>query len=162
MGLKCTSIKEECGFFLRNSLSLRAMDYISKSINESDCEFEALWLEIVNNTGKTLLIGVVYKHPSKNFTPCLDYIQSVFTKIHRENKFVVLSGDFNLNVLKHDKIPKAETFINLMLANFYNPLVTFPREIEKQVQRCFSFGNLNSTDFKTKIILISILIICTH
>ena len=117
------------GFFLLNSLSLRARDDISKSQNETDCEFEALWLEIVNNSGKNLLIGAVYNHPSKNFTLFLDYIQSVFTKIHRENKLVVLSGDFNLNLLKHDKIPNEGAFINLMLANFYKSLITLPTRI---------------------------------
>ena len=107
------------------------MDFllVTKSLNETNCELEALWLEILNKAGKNILLGVVYHHPRKDSAHFSEYLQSVFNKIYRENKLVILFGDFNLNLLKHDKVPNVEAFLNFMSANFYRPLITHTARI---------------------------------
>ena len=72
VGLKGISTKGKSGFFLSNDLSFIPRDDITKSQNETTCEFEALWLEVINKAGKNILIGVVYNHPHKDSTPFLD------------------------------------------------------------------------------------------
>ena len=111
-------MKGGCEFFIGDNLSFLPRDDITKSLNETNCEFEVLWLEILNRAGKNILIGVVYNHPRKDSAPFSDYLQSVFNKIYRESKLVILSGDFNLNLLKHDKIPNVpnhSSFHSLMM-----------------------------------------------
>ena len=136
VGLKGSSMKGGCGFSIGDNLSFLPRDDITKSLNETNCEFEAIWLEILNKAGKNILIGAVYNHPRKDSAPFSDYLQSVFNKIYRENKLVILSGDFNLNLLKHNKIPNVEAFLNLMLANFYRPLITHPTRIHADSCPC--------------------------
>ena len=75
------------------------------------------------------MIGVAYKHPCKDSSGFLKCLETVLNKIGRENKLVILSGDFNLNLLKFDKIPCADSFLNLMLANFLKPLIIQPTRI---------------------------------
>ena len=111
---------ESSNKLIGDTLSFLPRDDITKSLSETNCEFEALWLEILNKAGKNILIGVVYNHPRKDSIPFSDYLQSVFNKIYRENILVIVSmtRDFNQNLLKHDKIPNVEAFLNVMLANF--------------------------------------------
>ncbi|KAG1675725.1 hypothetical protein GQR58_014551 [Nymphon striatum] len=128
-GLKGSSLKGGCGFFIADYLSFLRRDDLSKVSKDKNCEFESLWIEINNPKGKNTIIGVAYKHPCKDSSAFLGYLQNVLNKISRENKLVILSGDFNLNLLKFDKIPCADSFLNLMLANFLKPLITQPTRI---------------------------------
>ena len=118
VGLKGSSMKGGCGFFIGANLSFLPRDEITKSLNETNCEFAPLWLEILNKAGKNTLIGVVYNHPRKDSAPFSDYLQSVFNKMYRENKLVILSGDFNLNLLKHAKIPQRRSFLKFNVSQF--------------------------------------------
>ena len=117
-GLTGNSLKGGCGLFLADHLSFLRRDDLSKASKDKNCEFESLWIEINNPKRKNTLIGVAYKHPCKDSSGFLKYLGTVLNKIGRENKLVILSGDFNLNLLKFDKIPCADSFLNLMLANF--------------------------------------------
>ena len=128
-GLTGNSLKGGCGLFLADHLSFLRRDDLSKASKDKNCEFESLWIEINNPKGKNTLIGVAYKHPCKDSSGFLKYLETVLNKISRENKLVILSGDFNLNLLKFDKIPCADSFLNLMLANFLKPLIIQPTRI---------------------------------
>ncbi len=97
-----------------------------------------------------MLIGVIYNHPRKNVTSFLEYLHTTLNKINHENKTVLLAGDFNLNLLKHDKFPNVESFLNLMLANFYKPLITHPTRLN--ASSCPSLIDnifINSLEHKT-------------
>ena len=72
---------------------------------------------------------MVYNHPRKNPSSFLDYLQTTLSKLTRENKLIFLSGDFNIDLLKVDKSPIADSFLNLMLSNFFKPLIIKPTRI---------------------------------
>ena len=75
-------------------------------------------------------------------------------KIHRENKKVLLAGDFNYNLLQHELDPVTGGFLQMMLKNGYQPCITEPTRIvngnkpslidnifSNSVEKCIS-GNL--------------------
>ncbi|MCP4485640.1 MAG: endonuclease/exonuclease/phosphatase family protein, partial [Flavobacteriaceae bacterium] len=125
-GQSGNNLKGGCGFFVANHLSYSTRNDLSKSYRDSDCEFEAFWIEIENKSKANSVFGVIYNHPRRNTSAFLDYLQSVFAKLNRENKVVFLCGDFNLNLLKTDISPNVDSFLNLLLSNFFQPLILKP------------------------------------
>ena len=79
-------------------------DNLSKASKDQNCIFEAQWIKIKKSTEKHTLVGVAYKHATKDSTVFLDHLQTVLNKAKKENKQVIISGYFNLNLLKLNKI----------------------------------------------------------
>ena len=72
------------------------------NISHSDSsEFEANWIEFRSQNNKTFLIAVVNGHPRKwNDAEFLEYPTNIITnKLRKEMKTVIITGDFNINLL---------------------------------------------------------------
>ena len=55
---------------------------------------------------------------------------SIWTKhLNKENIEVYLAGDFNIDILKYDTIPKYQDFYTLMASNGFLPHITLPTRI---------------------------------
>lgn len=59
-------------------------------------DYKSLWIEIQNNKGHNTICGIFYRHPHGNVDAFLNHINMMVESIHRENKYCVLLGDFNL------------------------------------------------------------------
>ena len=60
------------------------------------------------------------------------YMEELLRVITHENKNCILTGDFNLNLLKHAKSPDVSKFLeNLLLHNFM-PQITLPTRITEK------------------------------
>ena len=44
----------------------------------------------------------------------------------KENKLIILSGEYNIDLLSYDKRPVVEEFLNIIFANFLQPLILQP------------------------------------
>ena len=62
-----------------------------------------------------MLCGVVYRHPSSNLENFFNNLYVVIDKIHQKKKLCLISGDFNVNLLNHDKHPLTEDLNSLFL-----------------------------------------------
>ena len=93
-------IKEDHLFTTRPDLTLSTND------------FEALWVEMQNGSLRNMICGVIYWHPHGNMQNFMDFINCTNEKIDRENKFCIIFGDFNLDLLKLDSHPGTEDFLN--------------------------------------------------
>ena len=60
------SLKGGCGFYIRNTYTHIPRKDLEFQIKESGCETENCWIELINEKGPNVLIGVFYRHPSKN------------------------------------------------------------------------------------------------
>ena len=87
-------IKEDHLFTTRPDLTISTND------------FEALWVEIQN--GSQRYCGEIYRHPHGNIQNFMDFLNSAIEKIVRENKFCIILGDFNIDLLKLDSHPDTE------------------------------------------------------
>ena len=120
-GLTGSTKNGGCGFLVSENIKFDIREDLNKAFKDDQCEFDAFWIEIDNS-----VMGVVYNHPRRNSTNFLEYLDQVQKKLSKENKHVMISGDFNLDLLRTDKIKVAENFVNLMFSNFYQPLILQP------------------------------------
>ena len=100
-------------------------------------------------------MGVVYRHPNKiNDEKSIEVLNETLLKIQRENKKVLLAGDFNFDLLKHETNTSINNFLQMMLNNSYQPCITEPTRMaygnkpslvdnifSNSVEKCIS-GNL--------------------
>ena len=105
------------GFFVRDNLkSLIRPDF---TVLKDD--FEALWVEIQNEKGQNMICGVIYRHPNGNLDTFMDYLNSIIDKVHRENKYCCILGDFNLDLLKFESHPDTNNFLDTLGSFFFQP-----------------------------------------
>ena len=91
-------------------------------------EAESLFIEVNLKGNKRIIIGVIYRTEStfENFTNELDQI---LAKIEKENCITLLTGDFNIDLLKHDDLNYVDNFINTLLSYSYYPLISKPTRV---------------------------------
>ena len=68
----------------------------------------------------------MYNHPRKTPSDFLNYLNSTLKKLSKENKEITLLGDFNLDLLKFDKLNVIEQFVNVMFCNYFQPVILQP------------------------------------
>ena len=101
------------------SLYKRHNTYITRpdvrlNFKNTQSEFEVLWLEITSPFKNNILIGVIYRHPKQKDKEFLQYLSNLLNKVKMEKKKIILTGDFNLNLLKFDKNKDITEFLNLL------------------------------------------------
>ena len=70
------------------------------------------------------------QNKKKNFY--LKYLKETLSKIARENKKVILTGDFNLNLLKFDTNTEVNDFLDLLTKKWFTPHILGPTRITSQ------------------------------
>ena len=94
-------------------------------IKNDDIEIETYWTEIIIEKQPNRLVGVVYRHPNnRNDEKSIEVLNETLFKIQRENKKVLLAGDFNFDLLKHERNPSVSNFLQMMLNNSYQTCIT--------------------------------------
>ena len=93
-------------------------------------EFEEKWIEIFNkSSNKNMIIGVNYRHPRNSDIQYKKYLKNVFKKIKKENKTLIIAGDFNYNLLKHETKKDVNDFINFMSSNLMQAHILGPSRV---------------------------------
>ena len=59
----------------------------------------------------------------------LDFINNALDKINKENKYCLLLGDFNIDLLKFDLHPGTDYFINTLGSFLFHPHILKPTRI---------------------------------
>ena len=65
--------------------------------------FENVWIEVKNKNKKTVY-GCIYRHPNHDTSEFNNYLEVTLKKLSSENKEVYICADFNIDLLKLDKI----------------------------------------------------------
>ena len=83
-------------------------------------ELESIFIEVINPKSKNLIIGCIYKHPSMNPNEFIDvYMSNLLQKISKEDKTIMLMGDFNIDLLKYDTNDDNTAFLDSMTLIFF-------------------------------------------
>lgn len=130
IGIQGSSKNGGCGFFIRENLKFHVRNDLNKSLKSDTCEYEAFWVEVENKKDSNLILGVIYNHPRRDPAKFIEYLSVTLKKITKENKKIVLSGDFNLNLLAFESNPVIEDFLNTIFANFLQPLILKPTRLK--------------------------------
>ena len=109
-------IKEGINYQIRPDLQI----YKSK-------ELESVFIEILNENSKNIIIGCIYKHPNMEVSDFNEFhLEKILKITSKENKKVVLMGDFNIDILKYDIDTNASNFLDIMYSNSLLPYITGP------------------------------------
>ena len=91
--------------------------------------YESLWIEIQNNAEHNMICGIIYRHPHGNLDSFMIHINTAIEKIHRENKYCVILGGFNLDLLKFESHPGTNDFLNTLVSSYFQPQILQPTRI---------------------------------
>lgn len=118
-----------CSFYINSNLKYRLRDVLSTTWNVRNEEFEQLFVEIFNERSKNVLVGVIYRHPNKTSIEFQIHMQKLLLEINKENKKIVLMGDFNIDLLQLEDHNEGNKFLEIMLCNFLMPHIVQPTRI---------------------------------
>ena len=130
-GTTGSSRKGGCGFYIKNDLMPIPRNDLEFKISITGEETESCWFELMNNEKKekNIIIGVVYRHPSINDSLFFDYLSKTLSKANKENKRIIICGDFNYDLLNYDNDDKVSHFLNYMLEQNLQPTILEPSRI---------------------------------
>ena len=112
-------ISERTSYKIRNNLNI----YNPKQL-------ESIFAEILRPDLPDGIAGTIYKHPSMNvFTFNAEFFAPVFKNLNKENKEVILTGDFNVNLLNFGKKRGTHQFLEELFHNNYIFLGTVPLKL---------------------------------
>ena len=85
-------------------------------------EIESTFIEIQSKSGKTIVVGSMYRPPNSNEGSFVTEIMEVICKINQEKRELILGMDHNLDLLKcaEHKL----NFLNCLLDNDMLPTIT--------------------------------------
>ena len=112
-------ISERTSYKIRNDLNI----YNPKQL-------ESIFAEILRPDHPDGIAGTIYKHPSMNvFTFNAEFFAPVLKNLNKENKEVILTGDFNMNLLNFGKKRGTHQFLEELFHNNYIFLGTVPLKL---------------------------------
>jgi len=121
----------------RGGVGLFVRDGINFKIREDICVFlphifESLFIEIINESAKNTIVGVVYRPNTEPYAD-MDIFQSnmfdIMSIISREEKSCTILGDMNVNLLNFTSHSKTEQYLEGLFSNGFLPIIVKPTRI---------------------------------
>ena len=80
---------------------------------------------------KNIVVSAICRCPSSSHTSFMDSLEIVLQKLMEEKKFVILTGDFNYNLIKENDDKNTQDFCNLMSSYGYTNVISKPTRITR-------------------------------
>ena len=109
---------------------------------------ECLFVKIKGKK-QSYVAGVVYRPPNSNVVEFSNTMHYILEKLGRQQCYIM--GDFNLDLLKHEKHPPTEQFLDMMYSNAYIPLINRPTRITKATSTLIDNIFTNNYDVKDSL-----------
>ena len=97
-----------------------------------DCNsnnIESIFIELIHPKEKNTILGVVYRPPNNMFSDFEENIKCALSKIDKEHIQCYILGDFNIDLLKHEKCEYSARFLNQMMSSMLLPIISKPTRI---------------------------------
>ena len=106
--------------------------YISKEltfIRRRDLEIagdgiESCWIEIKREKEKNIVIGCIYRHPTKDCAKLQNALKEQLSNLNNKGKEVFVLGDININLLNYNRDNQTSDYLDMLLDLGYMPLIT--------------------------------------
>ena len=120
-------------------------------------ELESTFIDILNPKKSDIIIGCIYKQPSVDLNDFnINYLNNHLDKVPKEQKYVFLLGDFNVNLLNYNDHNPTNEFLDSLASNSFVPYILQPTRLTSHsktlIDNIFSnisleaiSGNLTST-----------------
>ena len=113
--------------YIANHLSYKCRNDLNIYKNN---ELESTFIEIVNSKKSNIIVGVIYKHPSMDLADLnSNYLKKLLENISKEQKYMFLLGDFNVNLLNYNEHDQTNGFLDCLVSNSFIPLFLQPTRI---------------------------------
>ena len=129
IGMEGSSKKGGCGLYVKDTFTPIPRKDLEFNISKTGSETESCWIELVNNSGPNILVGVFYRHPSSVNDDFIKKLKSTLKKASKEKKKIIICGDFNLNLLNFEYDKNVSTFLSTMFQNNFQPCIMEPTRI---------------------------------
>ena len=96
-GVPFTTIGGGVGLYVSNQLGFKIRNDLTKNLQDI---IETVFIEILTNVGKNIIISVIYKPSNNRFNEFKDIIDEILENIDKQNKLCYLIGDFNIDLFK--------------------------------------------------------------
>ena len=114
-------IKENIIYKVRNDLAFPT---------DKQSMYDNIFIEVNLPNQPTLIIGNIYRSPgSQNIHNFTNDIENILNKIKQEKHNVIISGDFNINLLNTNTHKPTTEFLDTWLSNGYMPHLTLPTRV---------------------------------
>ena len=81
---------------------------------------------------KAIIVGVIYRHSTIDLTDFnCNYLNKLSENISKGQKFVLLLGDFNVNLLKYTEHNQTNEFLDSLVSNSFIPSIVRPTRITR-------------------------------
>ena len=91
---------------------------------------ESVFVEILSNQPKqNIIVGCIYKHPEMAVSQFNKAIYTMLEKVSRENKKILLMGDFNIDLLKIDIHDESSSYFDIISSFGLLPTILRPTRI---------------------------------
>ena len=112
-------------------------------------KLETVFLEILNEKKKNVIIGCIYRHPTMDIKTFNEkYFNNLMTKINNEKKACYLLGDFNIDLLQTESNIHTKDFFDILTANLFVPHITLPTRITNRSQTLIDNIFSNNPEFE--------------
>ena len=114
---------------------------------------ENIFIEILNNDAKNVIVGVIYRPPVHNIDIYLENFEACLSVIAQENKNIYLMGDLNINLLKKETYSTSK-FISLLSSYTFHSHISNPTRISDTSQTLIDniFSNVCHKNFDNGIL----------
>lgn len=121
------------------------------SLNESTF----VEINIPNIPKRSVIVGDIYKPPSFSHTLFMECLEKTLAVIEKEQRLVVLSGDFNYNLFNIDQDQQVINFSNLLASYSFHPTICKATRSQNEHHSLLDniFTNNPSTYCKSGVIL---------
>ena len=115
--------------FTRDDLKVKLRNDLVPEDNTGDTE--TLFIEIINEKSKNIIIGTIYRPPNNRFNEFENDLKTILTKLDKWDKPCYIMGDFNIDLLKYNCCNFSTQLFNQFSSSGYTPLITKPTRITK-------------------------------
>ncbi|XP_028408826.1 uncharacterized protein LOC114531415 [Dendronephthya gigantea] len=108
------------GMYVSTQIEYKNRSDLNKNLEDI---IEAMFIEIINTSGKNIIIGIIYRPPNGNFDTFQNAMNEFLGKVDKENKLCYLMGDFNIDLFKSESCDYAGNFIEQLFTSSFFPLI---------------------------------------
>ena len=97
-----------------------------QELNIVEDHIECVFVKIMDK-GNVFIVGTVYRPPNSNIVDFDNTMSNILEKNGHHSCYIM--GDYNLDLLKHDKHPPTENFLDVMYAHSFIPVINRPTRV---------------------------------
>ena len=133
------------GIYIKNSLNYKVLPYIG-NVDIWDGIFIEFYLSDTNNITqkKKVVLGNIYRPPrtiSENYKIFYDEIQEILSQYIHTNTEIILTGDFNIDLMQIHEKEHVKDFMEMLTSNGLVPKITSPTRLTEHsktlIDNCF-------------------------